>query len=192
VGTGMGKAVALVPAAVPTAVELCDAATAAHIGWTAFYRHEYPRLASALFAYTGDREVGRELAQEAMARAWQHWARIAEFENPAAWTCRVAMNLANSTWRRMLLSRRVAHRVTEEASAEPDIHVRLAVRQAVAGLPRRQRTAVVLRYFVDLPVEDVARLMGCRPGTVTAMTVQAIAKLRDCVGLAEHEHEGKP
>lgn len=178
VDTGMRDAVALVPTAV-AAVALCDNATAVHSGWTAFYRHEYPRLARAMFAYTGDREVGYELAQEAMTRAWSHWARVAQLENPAAWTCRVATNLANSTWRRMRLSRRVSiYRGTEEVSAEPDVGVRLAVPRAVAELPRRQRTAIVLRYFSDLPVEDVARLMDCRPGTVTAMTVQAIAKLR--------------
>lgn len=176
----MGNAVALARAAV--------APMAADGAWTAFYRREYPRLTSALFAYTGDREVASELAQEAMARAWDHWTRVAHFDNPAAWTCRVAMNLANSSWRRMLLARRIAtQRQCEEPVIEADIGVRLAVRQAVIALPRRQRTAIALRYFADLSIEDAAKLMRCRPGTVTALTVQAIANLRNGAGLIEQE-----
>jgi len=193
----MGDAVALVSAAVPrtaagpTLVGESENAAAIHRGWSDFYRQEYPRLARAMFAYTGDREVAGELAQEAMARAWGQWSRIVQFDNPGAWTCRVAMNLANSRWRRVLLSRRITvHRRNEEAVAEADVGLTVAVRQAVAALPPRQRAAVVWRYFVDLPVADVARLMGCQPGTVTALTGQAIAKLRHCAGLNEDEGEG--
>ena|SRR5687767_6230310 len=174
-------------------VDLSDSAEEAHNGWTAFYRREYPRLARAMFAYTGDREVACEVAQEAMARSWSHWARVARFANPAAWTCRVAMNLANSKWRRRLLARHVAAEgSTNEAAVDIDVGMRLAVRQAVAELPRRQRTAVVLRYFVDLSVEDVARLMRCRPGTVTALTAQAIGRLRACAALTEHDPGREP
>lgn len=171
----------------PATTRLRENADAADVGWTSFYRGEYPRLASALFAYTGDSEVASELAQEAMARAWSQWSRIASFENPAAWTCRVAINLANSSFRRALIFRRIAaHPMRVEAPVEPDIGVRLAVRHAVASLPRRQREAVVLRFLLDLPVDEVARLMRCRPGTVTAMTVQALARLRTCAELTEH------
>jgi RNA polymerase sigma factor (sigma-70 family) len=57
----------------------------------------------------------------------------------------------------------------------------------VARLPRRQRAALVLRYFADLPVADVADLMGCSQGTVKALTHQAIAALRARGGLVELE-----
>jgi RNA polymerase sigma factor (sigma-70 family) len=60
----------------------------------------------------------------------------------------------------------------------PDAAAVLAVRAAVARLPSRQRIAVVLRYFADLPVRDVAELMRIAEGTVKALTAQAIANLR--------------
>jgi RNA polymerase sigma factor (sigma-70 family) len=52
------------------------------------------------------------------------------------------------------------------------------VRDAVAALPERMRTALVLRYFADLPVDAVAEIMDCAPGTVKSLTSQAIDKLR--------------
>jgi RNA polymerase sigma-70 factor (ECF subfamily) len=172
------------------AVELDGGVAEAHDTWTAFYRDEYPRLAEAMFVYTNDRDLACELAQEAMSRAWSHWTRGSRIENPAAWTCRVAINLANSKWRRGLLARRIAaHRADDETIPELDIGTRLAVRQAVAELPPRQKTAVVLRYLFDFSIADVARLMRCREGTVTALTTQGIEKLRS--GGALTEHEGK-
>ncbi|MDQ3757108.1 MAG: sigma-70 family RNA polymerase sigma factor [Actinomycetota bacterium] len=186
-----GSVVAVAPAA-RTAVGggLYDRADAVRQEWTAFYREEYLRLANAMFTYTADREVACELAQEAMARAWSRWHRVGQLRNPAAWTCRVAMNLANSRWRRLLHARRFdAQHADDEAIAEPDIGVRLAVRQAVAALPRRQKTALVLRYLLDLSLAETAREMGCQAGTVAAMTNQAIEKLRTGEALTDHEGE---
>jgi RNA polymerase sigma factor (sigma-70 family) len=90
------------------------------------------------------------------------------------------MNLANSWFRR----RKAERTATDRVRAFPESRERwqpeevLAVRAAVSALPRRQRTALVLRYFRDLTVEQAAHEMGCRPGTVKALTSQAIAGLR--------------
>ena len=59
---------------------------------------------------------------------------------------------------------------------------RLALRAVVAGLPRRQREAVVLRYLVDLSVSETAAVMGCAEGTVRALTSQALSSLRTQLG----------
>jgi len=158
--------------------------------WTAFYRAEYPRLVQALTLYTGDRELGAELAQEAMARAWRHWSRIKHYEAPAGWVHRVGINRANSALGRRNERHESPLDARAERTAAPtvDTGTAMAVRAAVARLPRRQRTALVLRYFVDLPIEEVARSMRCRPGTVTALTAQAMANLR-AAGLQETEEE---
>lgn len=150
----------------------------------AFYAAEFPRLAGALSLYCGDRDLAAELAQEAMAQACRHWHRVRHFESPAAWVHRVGMNLVNSAHRRRVLQRRFT---SASPSAGADPGTALAVRAAVARLPERQRAAVVLRYFVDLPVEEVAGLMGCSPGTVKALTSQGIANLRRSGALADEE-----
>lgn len=53
----------------------------------------------------------------------------------------------------------------------------VAVREAIAALPRRQRTALVLRYYADLPVAEVADLMGCPENTVKTLTRRGLQRL---------------
>ena len=146
-----------------------------------FCRAEHPRLVGAMCLYTGDVALAEELAQEALARACRQWSEVTAMASPGAWVHRVAINLANSHFRRTLLERRARQHLAGSAveGRASDLTTAIAVRTAVAALPRRQRTAIVLRYFVDLPVADVAHAMGCREGTVRALTSQAIAALRD-------------
>jgi len=153
----------------------------------AFYRAELPRLVGALFLYCGDREQAAELAQEAMARAWRHWPKVSQMDSPAGWVHRVAINLANSAWRRAAVRRRPLPGGDGGVVPAPDTGTAMAVRAAVAALPRRQRTALVLRYFADLPVADVAVLMRCSPNTVRSLTKLAIGNLRANSGLATIE-----
>jgi RNA polymerase sigma-70 factor (ECF subfamily) len=54
----------------------------------------------------------------------------------------------------------------------------LAVRAAVAALPTAQRQAVILRYFADLPIRDVAAIMECPENTVKTHVRRACARLR--------------
>lgn len=138
-----------------------------------------------LTLHVGDQAVAEELAQEAFARVCQHWSRVRVMANPRAWLNRVAVNLATSWFRRRAAERRARtrHGPTDESSAPTDTATVMAIRDAVRRLPVRQRTALLLRHFEDLPVADVAEAMGCAPGTVKALTHQAITSLRD------HLHE---
>jgi RNA polymerase sigma factor (sigma-70 family) len=61
---------------------------------------------------------------------------------------------------------------------EVDASTSDAVRAAVRRLPRRQREAVIHRFFLGLTVEETAASMRCAPGTVTALTHQALTRLR--------------
>jgi RNA polymerase sigma-70 factor (sigma-E family) len=145
----------------------------------AFCEREYGRLVGTLTLYTGSRDLAQDLAQEALARVCARWDRVSEMNAPGAWVHQVALNLANSHWAR----RRRRQQAEGRALAEPVVSALawdevLSVRDAVAGLPVRQRSALVLRYYLDLPVLEVARLMHCRAGTVKALTHQALATLR--------------
>jgi RNA polymerase sigma-70 factor (sigma-E family) len=139
-------------------------------------RDEYPRLVRTAFLITGDREESLDLAQEALARAYERWPTVSRLDWPGAWLCRVVANLAIS-WRRR---RRVRERTavqppqTNDAieTSDPDLIASLK------ALPPAQRAAVVLRFYADLSVKETARALGKRPGTVRALTSQGIAKLR--------------
>jgi RNA polymerase sigma-70 factor (sigma-E family) len=144
-----------------------------------FCRAEHPRLVGSLTLYCGSRAIAEELAQEALIRACQHWSRVRRLENPGAWVNRVALNLASSHLRRAAAERRARARMAhpengDDATAFDDLHVR----EAVTRLPRRQRTALILRYYTRLSVAETAHEMGCPEGTVKRLTHEAIKRLR--------------
>ena len=93
---------------------------------------------------------------------------------PAAWLHRVGMNAANSYLRRRSAERRASARVPRqpEASPDPDRADSLAVRKSVAALPTRQRKALVLRYYADLPLAEIAEVMGTSVGTLKSLLKQ--------------------
>lgn len=144
-----------------------------------FCHREYPRLYGTLRLYCGDVWLAEELAQEALARAVRHWDTVSRMEAPGAWVHRVAINLANSAFRRSAAERRALRRAPLADSAEdPDNATVVAVRRAVAALPPRQREVVILRFFHDLPVRVAAERMGCAEGTVKGLLFDAIRSLR--------------
>jgi RNA polymerase sigma factor (sigma-70 family) len=68
-------------------------------------------------------------------------------------------------------------------AGEPDAHTlqRLALRDALQALPPRQRAVVVLRYLEDMSLEETAKTLGCRIGTVGSQATRALVKLREMV-----------
>jgi RNA polymerase sigma factor (sigma-70 family) len=157
--------------------------------FAAFCVEEHPRLVGALSLYCGDRAVAEELAQDALSRACRDWSKIRHLGSPGAWTHRVAINLANSYFRRAAAEMRAKQRLQGEEIARTesslDPATSLDIRKAVASLPRRQRTALILRYYVDLPVSEVAKAMDCPEGTVKTLTRKSIASLRQSLPLLE-------
>ena len=147
---------------------------------TSFCEAHWPSVVSALTLYTGDRVLAEDLAQETLVKALRDWRVIHRHPNPGAWLHKVAFNVANSYFRRKRAERRAYARLGDEKSDsfENDHAADVVVRKVVASLPRRQRTALILRYFIDLPIDEVANLMNCAPGTVKALTNRAIVKLR--------------
>ncbi len=146
----------------------------------AFFRAESGRLLGALTLYTGDRDLAAELVQEAFARAHDRWPHVSGLDSPAAWTYRVAVNLANSHVRRLRYERaarrRAAARLVDPPAPDAEGP---EVRQALLSLPPRQREALVLRFLLDLSVDEAARRMACAPGTVRSLTAQGVARLRE-------------
>jgi RNA polymerase sigma-70 factor (ECF subfamily) len=141
---------------------------------------EYPRLVGGLALYTGDQYVAEELAQEALLRACQRWDQVRVMQSPGGWVWRVALNLANSHFRRRKVARRAGLRLLAAAPAshlDADGADAVAVRRAVAALPERQKTALVLRYFLDLPVDEAAARMGASGDAVRSLTKRALAAL---------------
>jgi RNA polymerase sigma-70 factor (sigma-E family) len=140
--------------------------------FASFYASEWPGAVRLAGLLTQDARFAEDLAQEAFARVLPKWERV---ENPHAYL-RVAIVNACRSWQ----SRRRTERVTLPLIAGAD-SVELAfdtLADVVAALPYRQRTALVLRYYLDLKEFEIAEAIGCRPGTVKSLTSRALAALR--------------
>lgn len=147
----------------------------------------WPRLVAAMSHYCGDAHVAEELVQEALVRACQRWQQVSGLASPEGWTYRVAVNLANSAWRRRRAAQRAHQRHGPERESQPPVAVedQLAVREALAALTAQQRNAVILRYVLELSVEQTAQVMGTSPGAVRALTHRAVGRLRDDLDTVE-------
>jgi RNA polymerase sigma-70 factor, ECF subfamily len=149
---------------------------------TSYCRDLWPRLVGALSLTTGDRHVAEEIAQEALVRVCEKWDDVQAMESPDGWAFRVAFNLANSHFRRRGAERRARRRlgaVVDVARPEVDAADALALRHEVAALPEPQRSVLVMRYFGDLSVAEVAGLLELPENTVKTHTRRAIDRLRE-------------
>lgn len=155
-----------------------------HVDASSFCAAEWPQLVRGLSLYVGDPYVAEELAQEALLRACRQWATVSRLESPGGWTWRVATNLANSHFRRRRAARRAQHRIGHDTDAhvDPDGGDAVAVRQAVAALPERQRVALVLRHLLELSAPEAAERMGITPDAVRSLTKRGTATLRAQLG----------
>jgi len=135
----------------------------------------YEPVANAAFLIVGDRHEALDITQEAFSRALERWDKVAAMSNPQGWVFRVAVNLALSQRRAL---RRFIRGVPDEPVPQTDTPDP-ALTQALKPLSPAQRAAIVARFYLDLSVDDSARLLGKRPGTVRALTAQGVARLRE-------------
>lgn len=120
------------------------------------------------------------IAADALARVWLKWQNR-EVDDFWPYLRVAVVNAARSAERHRRVVERHARQDRPATAAPGDdtaIVERAAVAAALARLPNRQRTALVLRYFEDLSVEQCARVMRCSVGTAKSTTARALAALR--------------
>jgi RNA polymerase sigma-70 factor (sigma-E family) len=132
---------------------------------------------------TGDPHTAQDLVQETMVRVQLSWRRIARTSSPDGYVRRILTNqfidLHRGSWLRRVMLRpepdqwSVAPRDHAQENAERD-----QMWAMLGTLPRRQRAALVLRYYEDLPDADIADILGCAIGTVRSSISRALATLR--------------
>jgi RNA polymerase sigma-70 factor (ECF subfamily) len=144
-----------------------------------FFRERYGEVVRSMRLMVGEHARAEELTQEAFTRACRHWRRVGALDRPVAWVYVVATNEARRGWRREQRELSTMG-VVETAVIDPagSVATALDVRAALAQLTDRQRAAVVLRYAADLPLAEIAEVMGCATGTVKATLHQALARMR--------------
>ncbi|MGN6782268.1 MAG: SigE family RNA polymerase sigma factor [Marmoricola sp.] len=145
-----------------------------------------PRLLVTAGLLTQDRQLAEDLLQTVLVKVWAAWDDI--HTSPEAYARRALVHTYTSWWRRRWNGERPTETLPEHPASGPDNEAVLDLRFALARLPRRQRTVLVLRYFEDLPEREVAALMGCSVGTVKSQASKALAKLGVDPALSRHDH----
>jgi RNA polymerase sigma-70 factor (ECF subfamily) len=149
-----------------------------------WYGTVYPRLAAALTVIGRDRELARDAAAEACARALERWERVRTMAAPDAWTFRVGLNVLRRLQRRAAVERRLLRRLHPTTDIAP-AELEPGLWNAVRALPVRQREAIVLRYVLDLEQHEIADVMGVSPGTIASTLHAARARLQAALGGAD-------
>ena len=155
-----------------------------------FYEREYPGVRRALAVALGEVGAAEEAAQEAFVKAWLRWGRVGRMEHPAGWVYVVAIRHALRGRARVPL-RETAGPVGEVGEIASEVVERVSGESALMFLAQRQRVAVVLRYYADLPLAEIAEAMGCSVGTVKSTLHAALGRLRvDLANVEEATFDG--
>ncbi len=151
-----------------------------------FLHTAYPRLVAAVALVCGSRPAAEDAVQEALLRAWERSEKGEDIESLNAWVTTVSLNLARSGLRRLRSERRARGRLQPPVAGQPSAD-RVDVERALSALPRRQREAAVLRYYLQLDTREVGRALGINEGTVKSTLSRARAALADRLGVQEPE-----
>lgn len=158
-------------------------------------------LRQLCWALTGDQGLGEDLAQVTLIKVWRSWRRIEG--DPCAYAKKIAVNESIS-WKR----RRAWHAevVSEETDGDGAVGLardvpgspgaaelsstRIDIERWLAALAPQYRAVIVLRFLLDLSVEDTAAVLGASTGTVKSRTSRALDKIRG--GLKQSGRDGSP
>jgi RNA polymerase sigma-70 factor (sigma-E family) len=149
------------------------------------------RLLRTGYLVTLDLAEAEDLVQECLLRVARRWRRVSGMARPDEYARRVLVNLAlDGRKRRTRRSRELEHADAgpSQFGSDPRASTEIAALEqrddllrAMAGLSRRQRVVLALRYFADLSEAQTAEALGCSLGTVKSTSSRGIAQLRQAL-----------
>jgi len=159
-------------------------------GLAELYRRHAPYGRRLAYLLTGDEALAEDLVQEAFARLVGRLAHLRDRGAFEAYLRRTIVNLSKNYFRRRSVERSYLAREAAFPSGtlkEPDVVAREGMRQALLALPARQRAAIVLRYYEDLPDQQIAEILRCPRGTVRSLVTRGVQTLRTNVRGESHD-----
>jgi len=138
--------------------------------FVALYRERYEPMVRVAYLLTGNQAVAEELVQDAFVAVHGAWDRAT---SPSAYLRTTVVNRCRSWGRRRSLEQR-----RPPDAPEPTVLVADELWDVLQTLPARQRAAIVLRFYEDLPDEEIAEILGCRQPTVRTAIFRGLEKLR--------------
>ena len=148
-----------------------------------------PRLRPVAYLLCRDWHRADDLVQTSAVKLYVHWERAAQIGNLDGYLRTILVNTyieeqRSTWWKRITLHHDQA---PDPVAPEQDLAGRLDLREALAGIPARQRATLVLRFYCELSVEETARTLGCSIGTVKSQTSRGLANLRRAMGARAQE-----
>ncbi|HKN62733.1 MAG TPA: sigma-70 family RNA polymerase sigma factor [Gaiellaceae bacterium] len=143
------------------------------------YERQFHGFLAGAYAVVGETEAARDVVQEAFARALREQDRFRGDGPLEAWLWRIVINVAHDETRRSRSAELSGDELAEIAPLRSEFRAAHDLRDELRSLPDRQRLAVFLHYYTDLPYQEVAQLLGVTPGTVGASLHAARKSLRD-------------
>ena len=151
------------------------------------FESEYERLVGSLTVAAGSREEAADAVQEAFVRLIRGWERLSDYDDPAGWVRRVALNLICDRHRMVARQTRLLARIRRETSPGDDYTSDGRLRTRLESLPLKQRTALALYYMEHMDIREVAEVMGVTNGTVKQHLHRGRKALRKALGEARDE-----
>lgn len=149
--------------------------------FTSFVRDHSAGLLRTGFLVTGSRHGAEELLQDTLTHLYPRWGKVTDAESPLAYVRRSMVNRFVSQ-RRRTAARDVALWEMPDVWDGRDLAETVAVRGTIwrllGTLPEKQRAAIVMRHFHDLPEAEIAAALDCRPASVRTLISRGMAAMR--------------
>lgn len=139
-----------------------------------YFRASFGPVSRTVFLVVHDRELAEDITQEALYRMLRNWRTVSTYERPEAWVRRVAIRIAVRELQRRAAragKERLGQPVPYDELPDPD------VARAVGDLAPMQRAAVVLFYWEDRPVHEIAEVLAVSDSTVKQHLFRARQRL---------------
>jgi RNA polymerase sigma-70 factor (sigma-E family) len=159
-----------------------DSEHQAAAGLTELFREHHLELVRLALLMVGDRATAEDVVQDVFERLHRRWHRLREPANGLAYARSSVLNACRSVHRRSAVARKHVPRLAADSAAPgPDDAAALADRSelgpALLALPRRQREVLVLRYYLDLDVAEIATTLRIAPSAVRSNSSRGLATL---------------
>lgn len=153
----------------------------------AFIKEDYGRMVISLQLICGSWALAEDAVQGALVKAAERSRRGERIDFLRGWVAVVSRNLARSGVRRLIAERRAKERYSQAMTplrGGIDEEDRVDLIAAIRALRPQQREAVALFYFGDLPIADVANIMGLHPEAVKGLLHRARETLSRSFGVS--------
>lgn len=150
--------------------------------FTEIYNSNADSITRLCYLYLKDRELAQDATQETFLKAYKKLNSFKEQSNINTWLTSIAINTCKNIIRN---SKYIKTDVTLEEveyqlkSSVCDSDETLSVSEAVASLPRQYKEAILLRYYRDLPIKDISKILSIPQTTVNYRLLKAKALLKD-------------